>query len=241
MQGEWYTLKQAAEMLGKSKSAVEYHAGKLGEDERRIDPDSKCILISGAAVEKMRSKLRTSTQQAPKKCTTSTQDRPTSTQDAGAASTQQAPETAQQVPNNDSVTVAIMALTAQLEVKDKQLEANDRQLEEKDRQISKLTALLETKNEQLTAALALNAGQIQLAMQQSKPSAVPTPADDQSDSGSARTSDEHRDTAADQQQHAYEQSDGEQSEPTSADNQSDGEPVKRGFRAWIKWIFPKNK
>lgn len=155
MQGEWYTLKQAAEMLGKSKSAVEYHAGKLGEDERRIDPDSKCILISDAAVEKMRSKLRTSTQQAPKKCVTSTQDRPTSTQDAGTASTQQAPETAQQVPNNDSATVAIMALTAQLE--------------EKDRQISKLTALLQTANEQLAAAHALHAGQLQLAMQQSKP------------------------------------------------------------------------
>ena len=80
-----------------------------------------------------------------------------------------------------------------------------------------LTALLQTANEQLTAALALNAGQIQLAMQQSEPAAVTAePADDQtgdgsddqSDTGSARTPNEHRDTAADQQQPGDDQSTG---------------------------------
>jgi hypothetical protein len=72
---------------------------------------------------------------------------------------------------------------------------------------------LQTANEQLTAALALNAGQIQLAMQQSEPAAVTAPADDQpgddqSDTGSARTPDEHRETAADQQQPGDDQSTG---------------------------------
>lgn len=200
MQGEWYTLKQAAEMLGKSKSAVEYHAGKLGEDERRIDPDSKCILVSGAAVEKMRSKLRTSTQQAPKKCVTSTQDRPTSTQDAGTASTQQAPETAQQVPNNDSVTAAIMALTAQLEAKD--------------RQISELTELLkheQVKNDELRKSL-------DDARQKSQQALITEQA------LHAGTIQKQLDVMP------------ETVEP--ADDQSDGEPAKRGFFARL---FRKNK
>lgn len=103
-------------------------------------------------------------------------------------------------------------------------------LQSEQQHAAELTALLQTANEQLTAALALNAGQIQLAMQQSEPAAVPTPADDQqtdtkpgygsddqSDTGSARTPDEHRDTAADQQQPGEDQSTGK----------------RRGFFAWL--------
>jgi hypothetical protein len=86
-------------------------------------------------------------------------------------------------------------------------------LQSEQQHAAELTALLQTANEQLTAALALNAGQIQLAMQQSEPAAVTAPADDQpgddqSDTGSARTPDEHRETAADQQQPGDDQSTG---------------------------------
>lgn len=82
-------------------------------------------------------------------------------------------------------------------------------LQSEQQHAAELTALLQTANEQLTAALALNAGQIQLAMQQGDTAAQAAavtaepadgqPGDDQSDTGSARTPDEHRDTAADQQ------------------------------------------
>lgn len=70
-------------------------------------------------------------------------------------------------------------------------------LQSEQQHAAELTALLQTANEQLTAALALNAGQIQLAMQQNEPAAVTAePADDQP--GDTRSLDEARKPAADQ-------------------------------------------
>lgn len=90
-------------------------------------------------------------------------------------------------------------------------------LQSEQQHAAELTALLQTAHEQLTAALALNAGQIQLAMQQSEPAAVTAePADDQP--GDTRTKSEPRDTAADQQ-----------TTGDGADDQSTGK--RRGFLA----------
>ena len=87
-------------------------------------------------------------------------------------------------------------------------------LQSEQQHAAELTALLQTAHEQLTAALALNAGQIQLQMQQSEPAAVTAePADDQP--GDTRTKSEQRDTAEDQQ--------------TTGDDQSTGK--RRGFFA----------
>lgn len=94
-------------------------------------------------------------------------------------------------------------------------------LQSEQQHAAELTALLQTANEQLTAALALNAGQIQLAMQQTEPAAVTAePADDQP--GSARTENELRGTAADQQPTDTKTGD-------DADDQSTGK--RRGFFA----------
>ena len=87
-------------------------------------------------------------------------------------------------------------------------------LQSEQQHAAELTALLQTAHEQLTAALALNAGQIQLQMQQSEPAAVTAePADDQP--GDTRSPSEARDTAEDQQ--------------TTGDDQSTGK--RRGFFA----------
>ena len=87
-------------------------------------------------------------------------------------------------------------------------------LQSEQQHAAELTALLQTAHEQLTAALALNAGQIQLQMQQSEPAAVTAePADDQP--GDTRSASEARDTAEDQQ--------------TTGDDQSTGK--RRGFFA----------
>lgn len=100
-------------------------------------------------------------------------------------------------------------------------------LQSEQQHAAELTALLQTTNEQLTAALALNAGQIQLAMQQTEPAAVTAepaddqPGDDQSDTGSTRTPNEHRDTAAVQQT--------DTKTGDGADDQSTGK--RRGFFA----------
>lgn len=100
-------------------------------------------------------------------------------------------------------------------------------LQSEQQHAAELTVLLQTTNEQLTAALALNAGQIQLAMQQTEPAAVTAepaddqPGDDQSDTGSTRTPNEHRDTAADQQT--------DTKTGDGADDQSTGK--RRGFLA----------
>lgn len=98
-------------------------------------------------------------------------------------------------------------------------------LQSEQQHAAELTALLQTANEQLTAALALNAGQIQLAMQQGEPAAqaaavTAEPADDQP--GSARTENELRGTAANQQPTDTKTGD-------DADDQSTGK--RRGFFA----------
>ena len=123
---KWYTLKEAARILGKSKSAIEYHAGKLDSTDRKTD-DSGIIRISAAAVDAISQKVRASVKHVPSKyqtSTTSTQQvpenrprmllgtqqapekYPTSTQEAAEQSfsgTQQAPQnrptSTQQVPN----------------------------------------------------------------------------------------------------------------------------------------------
>lgn len=120
---KWYTLKEAARILGKSKSAIEYHAGKLDSTDRKTD-DSGIIRISAAAVDAISQKVRASVKQVPSKHQTSTQQvpenrprmllgtqqapekYPTSTQDAAEqnlSGTQQAPQnrptSTQQVPN----------------------------------------------------------------------------------------------------------------------------------------------
>lgn len=104
-------------------------------------------------------------------------------------------------------------------------------LQSEQQHAAELTVLLQTTNEQLTAALALNAGQIQLAMQQGDTAAQAAavtaepaddqPCDDQRDTGSTRTPNEHRDTAADQQT--------DTKTGDGADDQSTGK--RRGFFA----------
>ena len=94
-------------------------------------------------------------------------------------------------------------------------------LQSEQQHAAELTALLQTAHEQLTAALALNAGQIQLQMQQSEPAAQPAavtaePANDQP--GDTRSASEARDTAEDQQ-----------TTGDGADDQSTGK--RRGFFA----------
>lgn len=105
--GQWYTLKQAAEILGKSKKTIEHHAGKLNNTDRRTDAESGLILISGAALDRIRQKSRTSTRQVPDNCPITTQDRLTSTPqvpDSRNLPTQQVPHSeeqpAPQVPDN---------------------------------------------------------------------------------------------------------------------------------------------
>lgn len=120
---QWYTLKEAAQLLHKSKSALEYHASKLGSADRRTDAGG-VIRISAAAVDTIRAKCRASTQQAPNKHPTtnaSAQQVPenyqTGTQQApekGLSGTQEAaadrPTSTQQVPNNAAEAAALDAL-----------------------------------------------------------------------------------------------------------------------------------
>ena len=123
---------------------------------------------------------------------------------------------------------AAAVATAERDAERRRADAAELREQQHAQTVSDLTAALQNEQkhtaeitEKLTAALAasqaLTAGQIQLAMQQSEPAAVTAePADDQtgdgsddqSDTGSARTPNEHRDTAADQQQPGDDQSTG---------------------------------
>ena len=120
---QWYTLKEAAQLLHKSKSALDYHASKLGSADRRTDAGG-VIRISAAAVDTIRAKCRASAQQVPNKyqtTNTSTQQapekHPTSAQQVpenGLSGTQEAaadrPTSTQQVPNSAAEKAALDAL-----------------------------------------------------------------------------------------------------------------------------------
>lgn len=115
---------------------------------------------------------------------------------------------------------AAAVATAERDAERRRADAAELREQQNAQTVTDLTAALQNEQkhtaeitEKLTAALAasqaLTAGQIQLAMQQGDTAAQAAavtaepadgqPGDDQSDTGSARTPDEHRDTAADQQ------------------------------------------
>lgn len=177
---QWYTLKQAAETLGKSKSVLEYHAGKLGAEDRRTD-ENGVILISQQALEAIRTKLRKTTQQAPDKRTRSTQQAPKqAAQQApnnGELCTQQAPENALDMLRelNDLRQKLHEAETAAA-VAAAERDAERKRADESAAQITSIMAALQTAQQQaadamaaLAASQALQAGQIRLAMQDGEP------------------------------------------------------------------------
>lgn len=121
--GKWYTLKEAAQILGKSKSTIEYHAGKLDGSNRKAD-ENGIIRISAEAVDAIGQKSRASTQQVPnkhKKALSGAQQAPekypTNTGEVpenGLSGTQQAaenrPTSTKQVPESTAEQAAIDAL-----------------------------------------------------------------------------------------------------------------------------------
>lgn len=167
------TIKQAAEQLGISKTAVrKYFTDEFKTEYVSTDPDGR-LLISDEGIIFIKEKLtyRAQTKANPNETITNRENKLSETpenigENQGETTTNQSENQAKNTENTGFSNM-LSFLQKQLEEKDKQLAEKDRQLAAKDEQITNLTAAVENATKSTQAAQALAAVDKQLLLEAS--------------------------------------------------------------------------